>query len=332
MQPQLVALDWGTSSLRAYLLGPEGHVLDQRSLDRGIMQLSTIPRTICGESTNDGFELTFDEACGDWLDAYPDAAVIACGMVGSAQGWQEVPYCPSPAQAADVAAGMARVRTLRGIHVHLVPGVLQRSALPNVMRGEETQIFGLLQSLPPAERDQTLLVGLPGSHSKWARVVEQRIEHFDTFMTGELFAAASAHTILGRTQKRSASFDSVAFERGVAVAMSPEGSIGVLSTMFSARSLGLTGQLASSEQADYLSGLMIGHELRALAEMLRQRSGLATLPAVVLIGNGALCQRYSQALALCGFSSVSQAEQATERGLWSLALAAGLVAQQLREV
>ncbi|RZA04347.1 MAG: 2-dehydro-3-deoxygalactonokinase, partial [Proteobacteria bacterium] len=89
MQPQLVALDWGTSSLRAYLLGPDGHVLDQRSLDRGIMQLSTIPRTICGESTNDGFELTFDEACGDWLDAYPDAAVIACGMVGSAQGWQE---------------------------------------------------------------------------------------------------------------------------------------------------------------------------------------------------------------------------------------------------
>lgn len=332
MQAQLVALDWGTSSLRAYLLGPNGQVLDQRALDRGIMQLSNTPRTISGELTSDGFELTFDEACGDWLDAHPGIAVIACGMVGSAQGWHEVPYCPSPAQAADVAAGMARVRTLRGIDLHLVPGVLQRSTLPNVMRGEETQIFGLLQSMPHAVRDQALLVGLPGSHSKWARVVEQRIEHFDTFMTGELFAAASAHTILGRTQKRSAAFDSAAFERGVDVAISREGSIGVLSTMFSARSLGLTGQLASSEQADYLSGLMIGHELRALAEVLRQRSGQEQLPAVVLIGNGALCERYRQALGLCGFSSVSLAEQATERGLWSLALAAGLVAQSPQEV
>lgn len=332
MQAQLIALDWGTSSLRAYLLGPNGHVLDQRSLDRGIMQLSDTPRLIAGHTTDNGFELALDEACGDWLDAHPTVPVIACGMVGSAQGWREVPYCPGPARAADVAAGMAKVRSVRGIDVYLVPGVLQPSTLPNVMRGEETQIFGLLGSLPVDSRDQPLLIGLPGSHSKWARVVEQRIEHFDTFMTGELFAAACAHTILGRTQQRGVAFDVQAFERGVGVALSQEGSIGVLSTMFSARSLGLTGQLPADQQADYLSGLMIGHELCALAEVLRSRSGQVELPAVVLIGNGSLCQRYQKALALCAFPSVSLAEQATERGLWSLAVAAGLVAQPLQEV
>jgi 2-dehydro-3-deoxygalactonokinase len=332
MQAQLIALDWGTSSLRAYLLGPDGHVLDQRSLDRGIMQLSDAPRLIAGHSTGNGFELALDEACGDWLDACPALPIIACGMVGSAQGWQEAPYCPCPARATDVAAGIIKVHSLRGVDIHLVPGVIQHSALPNVMRGEETQIFGLLGSLPAGSRDRALLIGLPGSHSKWTRVAEQRIEHFDTFMTGELFAAVCAHTILGRTQQRGGPFDVQAFERGVSVALSEEGRIGMLSTLFSARTLGLTGQLPAAQQADYLSGLMIGHELRALAEVLRLRSGQTPLPPVVLIGNDSLCQRYEKALALCAFPSVRQAEQATEKGLWSLAVAAGLVAQSLQEV
>ncbi|WP_213877447.1 2-dehydro-3-deoxygalactonokinase [Pseudomonas sp. dw_358] len=324
MQAQLIALDWGTTSLRAYMLGSHGQVLEQRALSYGIMQLPTPPRPISGALADNGFELAFDEACGDWLRAQPTLPVIACGMVGSAQGWVQAPYCPTPARVADLGAAMVRVRTRSGVTLHVVPGIVQNSALPNVMRGEETQVLGLLQGLPADTRNEPLLVGLPGSHSKWVRVVEGCIQQFDTFMTGELFAAVSAHTILGRTQELGGPFDGVAFDRGVHTALSTEGDIGPLSTLFSARTLGLTGQLPGSAQADYLSGLLIGHELRSLGEVLRARMKSSRLPDVVLIGNDQLCERYRRALQACDFPCVDVAAQATERGLWSLALAAGL--------
>lgn len=324
MQAQLIALDWGTTSLRAYKLGKAGAVLDQRGLSYGIMALPHTPRVIHGQLCDDGFELAFDEACGDWLDAQPGVPVIACGMVGSAQGWQEVPYSPTPIQVSGLSSQLQRLRSRRGVEVHLVPGVIQHSRLPNVMRGEETQVLGVLEGLPPERRDAPLLVGLPGTHCKWVQVVEGRIERFDTFMTGEVYGLLCAHSILGRTQQRSEGFNLQAFDCGVQVALSSEGDIGVLSNLFSARTLGLTGQLSGAEQGDYLSGLMIGHELRAVAQVQR-REHAASLPEVVLIGSDALCQRYQRALTDVGFSVVSQAPHATERGLWSLACAAGLV-------
>ena len=157
------------------------------------------------------------------------------------------------------------------------------------------------------------------------QVAEGCIVQFDTFMTGEVFAVLSEHSILGRTQQRGAAFDAAAFDHGVQVALSSDGEIGPLSTVFSARSLGLTGELSASAQADYLSGLLIGHELSALAKVQRQRRNSVHLPAILLIGNGPLCMRYGRALQACGFSHVGVAEQATERGLWQLALAAGLI-------
>ncbi|KIH81654.1 2-dehydro-3-deoxygalactonokinase [Pseudomonas batumici] len=324
MQAQLIALDWGTTSLRAYKLAAGGQVLEQRSLSSGIMQLPCVPRMIAGRMCADGFELAFEEACGDWLDAQPELAVIACGMVGSAQGWREAAYCDTPANVANLGTSLNRVRSLRGVDVHIVPGVIQRSRLPNVMRGEETQVLGVLQSLPASAGDN-LLIGLPGSHSKWVEVADGCIIHFDTFMTGELFAVLSEHSILGRTQERGAAFDSDAFDRGVQVALSTDGDIGPLSTVFSARSLGLTGELSPTEQTDYLSGLLIGHELVALAGVQRLRRNSASLPSIILIGNSQLCARYRRALDACGFARVSLAEQATERGLWHLAEAAGLL-------
>lgn len=325
MQAQLIALDWGTTSLRAYKLAEGGQVLEQRSLSSGIMQLPKAPRIIKGLECADGFEVAFDEACGDWLDAQPDVPVIACGMVGSAQGWREATYRDTPANVANLGTALQTVRSLRGVDVHIVPGVIQRSRLPNVMRGEETQVLGVLQTLSH-EAGADLLIGLPGSHSKWVEVADGCIVHFDTFMTGEVFAVLSEHSILGRTQQRGGSFDGEAFDRGVQVALSAEGEIGVLSTLFSARSLGLTGELNGAEQTDYLSGLLIGHELSALAHVQRQRRNSVHLPAIVLIGNAQLCSRYSRALDACGFARVTLAEQATERGLWQLAVAAGLIA------
>ncbi|MBP5950253.1 2-dehydro-3-deoxygalactonokinase [Pseudomonas iridis] len=324
MLAQLIALDWGTTSLRAYKLAAGGVVLEQRSLSSGIMQLPKTPRVINGRECADGFELAFDEACGDWLEAQPDLPVIACGMVGSAQGWREAAYCDTPANVANLGNSLQTVISLRGTRVHIVPGVIQRSRLPNVMRGEETQVLGVLQNLP-VEAGGDLLIGLPGSHSKWVEVVDGCITHFDTFMTGEVFAVLSEHSILGRTQQQGAAFDGQAFDRGVQVALSADGELGVLSTLFSARTLGLTGELSPTAQADYLSGLMIGHELAALAAAQRLRRNSVHLPSIILIGNAQLCARYSRALDACGFANVTLAEQATERGLWQLALAAGLI-------
>jgi 2-dehydro-3-deoxygalactonokinase len=324
MLAQLIALDWGTTSLRAYKLAAGGVVLEQRALSSGIMQLPKTPRIINGRECADGFELAFDDACGDWLDAQPDLPVIACGMVGSAQGWREAAYCETPANVANLGNSLQTIVSLRGTRVHIVPGVIQRSHLPNVMRGEETQVLGVLQNLP-VEAGADLLIGLPGSHSKWVDVVDGCITHFDTFMTGEVFAVLSEHSILGRTLKQGAAFDAQAFDRGVQIAQSADGELGVLSTLFSARTLGLTGELSATAQADYLSGLMIGHELAALAGAQRRRRNNLNLPSIILIGNAQLCARYSRALDANGFANVTLAEQATERGLWQLALAAGLI-------
>ncbi|CAI8735207.1 2-dehydro-3-deoxygalactonokinase [Pseudomonas zeae] len=329
MLAQLIALDWGTTSLRAYKLAAGGVVLEQRALSSGIMQLPKTPRVINGRECADGFELAFDEACGDWLDAQPDLPVIACGMVGSAQGWREAAYCETPANVANLGKSLQTLISLRGTVVHIVPGVIQRSRLPNVMRGEETQVLGVLQNLP-IEAGADLLIGLPGSHSKWVDVVDGCIIHFDTFMTGEVFAVLSEHSILGRTLKQGATFDALAFDRGVQIAQSADGELGVLSTLFSARTLGLTGELSPTAQADYLSGLMIGHELAALATVQRRRRNNTNLPSIILIGNAQLCARYSRALDACGFANVTLAEQATERGLWQLALAAGLIDTSFR--
>ena len=147
MPAQLIALDLGTSSLRAYKLGPAGVVLEQRALASGIMHLPTEARAIAGVRCTDGFELAFDAACGDWLDAAPHLPVIACGMVGSAQGWSEAAYRNTPVDVASLGQALHSVRSLRGVEVHIVPGVIEQVGLPNVMRGEETQVLGVLQGL-----------------------------------------------------------------------------------------------------------------------------------------------------------------------------------------
>jgi 2-dehydro-3-deoxygalactonokinase len=251
-------------------------------------------------------------------------------MVGSAQGWREATYRETPASVAGLSAALQTVRSRRGVDVHIIPGVLQRSTLPNVMRGEETQVLGVLATLDSAGQAQPLLIGLPGSHSKWVQVVDATIVHFDTFMTGEVYAALCAHTILGRTMQPGETFAAEAFDRGVQIALSPEGAAGPLSTIFSCRTLGLTGQLDGAAQGDYLSGLLIGHELATLAAL--QRRTHEQLPAVILIGSDALCLRYGRALAACGFTQVSVAAQATERGLWQVAVQAGLLAPIEEEV
>jgi 2-dehydro-3-deoxygalactonokinase len=309
---RLLALDWGTSWLRAHRLGAGGTVLETRRLPRGIQH-------VAGERA---FEQAFDEACGDWLRECPGIPAIACGMVGSAQGWREAAYLPVPASLDRLASALTRVETASGATLHIVPGLIERGALPNVMRGEETQIAGALRAVAA---DARVLVGLPGTHSKWAQVRERRIVHFDTFMTGEVYEALCGHTLLARTLVRGGAWDTAAFDRGARVARSPEGRAGVLSTIFSTRTLGLTGQLSPEAQADYLSGLLIGHEIHALED-------LDAADHIILCGDDTLCARYQRVLGASGRSGVAIAAQAAERGLWQVARLAGLVsASPLRD-
>jgi 2-dehydro-3-deoxygalactonokinase len=318
----LIALDWGTTSLRAYLFDAAGNVLATRASTAGIMNL---PRS----ADQGGFDEAFDAVCGSWLDAASNAAdtlpVIAAGMVGSAQGWLEAPYVDAPANADALVAGLVRVQTARGVTLNIVPGVLQRGELPNVMRGEETQIFGALgEQAASADAGQRALIGLPGTHAKWVVVQGGRIERFHTFMTGEVFAALREHTILGRTMVTPDRPDTEAFLHGVKIARD-KGQAGALATIFSARTLGLTGQLSREQQPDYLSGLLIGHELAGLDAVLAEQQTSLAGHALRLIGNEALCERYRLALAQFGCDQAELVKQATEHGLWRIASQAGLV-------
>jgi 2-dehydro-3-deoxygalactonokinase len=326
---QLIALDWGTSSLRAYRLGAHGETLELRALPCGVMQL---PATDGDDKT--GFESAFEQACGDWLRAAPDTPVIAAGMVGSRQGWHEVPYLEVPIAVDRIGASLSTLRNRDGRLIHIVPGLIQNSALPNVMRGEETQVIGVLNTLD-GESDapsQDVLIGLPGTHSKWVQIhrskMQSQVAHFDTFMTGEVYAALCGHTILGRSMQDSGNDSDAgtaqrAFARGALVAQTAAGQAGVLSTIFSTRTLGLTGVLDGAGQREYLSGLLIGHEIAALQTMLRDQGWQP--PRVMLVGEAGLCERYAQVLHTYDFGKIEVAAQATQRGLWQLALTAGLL-------
>jgi 2-dehydro-3-deoxygalactonokinase len=314
----LIGLDWGTTSLRAYLFDAAGRVIAKRESNAGIMNLPRPP-------SEGGFDQALDAICGAWLDHQRDLPIIAAGMVGSAQGWAEAPYVMVPANAISLADGIVQLRTARGTTLNLVPGVIEYGGLPNVMRGEEVQIVGASrEDEATGSHHRSTLIGLPGTHAKWAVVGDECIERFYTFMTGEVFAALCTHTILGRTMAPQDCLDVDAFLLGIDVAKRWR-EVGMLSTIFSTRTLGLTGQLMPEQQSDYLSGLLIGHELIGLEGVLISQGMALTDHTPVLIGNNALCERYRLALSQFGCAHTHILHQATERGLWHIATQAGLV-------
>ena len=289
-----MALDWGSTSLRAYLLGEDGRILDRRAEPLGILQLP------------DGdFRGAFDRITTDWSSNSRPLPVIASGMIGSAQGWVEAPYVDLPAGADQLARQLAPVP---GTPLRIVPGLAQRGHSSDVMRGEETQIVGALTLKPDIAGG---LVVLPGTHSKWVRLAGEVVREFTTYMTGELFAVLRAHSILGRLAPTGADSDagSPAFARGVLAAQ--RSADGLAPLLFSARASVLVGDLPAEESLEFLSGLLIGDELRA---------GLAAgqTPAA-LIGDAALCARYVAAFEQLGITGVSILSDAAPAGLWAIA-------------
>jgi 2-dehydro-3-deoxygalactonokinase len=325
-EPALLALDWGTSSLRAFLLDAKGAARQQRETPWGIQHLPS-------PANAGGFDQAFEAIAADWLVQWPQLPVLACGMVGSAQGWCEAPYLPCPVDLEDLSGHLVCVTSRLGVQVHITPGLLlprrnqntEAEVLPDIMRGEEVKMLGALSQHP--EWAQRVCMLMPGTHSKWAWIEAGCVSHFMTCMTGELFAVLRAHSILGRLMPHAAKpgtpdpdIHVLAFEQGVELGY--KATPGRLThLLFSVRSMALTGELLPEDLPDYLSGLLIGTELAAA---LRGPGVWPDCP-LVLQGSAALTQRYAQALAAVGRTPTAVLDNTAPQGLWHIAQAAGLI-------
>lgn len=286
----LIAVDWGSSALRGARLDATGRVLEEVAFPCGV--LSVAP----GD-----FPHVFDRCFGTWL-AHSDALCLVSGMAGSRQGWSEAPYCHCPAGLNEL---VSHLHWLRPARLALVPGLCtEQGNTPDVMRGEEVQVMGAM--ILSAQADGCFV--LPGTHSKWVTVAQQRVTGFQTFMTGEFYAWLSQHSLLARSVDVAAPFDGPAFDRGVDAALAGNS---LLHTVFGTRTLSLFDRMGAAALASYLSGLVIGDELRA-----RPATGATH---VCLIGAGPLTERYERALARCGLSSSRLGAEATWAGHHAIA-------------
>ena len=290
-----VAIDWGTSSFRAWLMAEDGTPLVERRSQEGMRHCATA-----------GFDTVFRShiaALGG-----EELPVIICGMAGARQGWQEAPYLETPTRLDALHASAVRVET--DGDVRILPGVAQVSAArPDVMRGEETQILGAI------EPNFTGLVCIPGTHSKWVVIEDGAIAAFTTYLTGELFALIAEQSVvsLAIDKEAAAAPDGAAFSSGLAIAQN--GDEALSSSLFRIRSGMLLGFADKCDGAAKLSGLLIGAEIADVVRHYGKRP-------VHLIAAGPLAQLYETALAQAGFATtMADAELASRRGLARVARA-----------
>lgn len=282
MQPDWIAADWGTSNLRLWLMAGDA-VMAQRHSDRGMA-------TMAGPGD---FAATLATLTADW----PPLPVIACGMVGARQGWVEVSYRAAPCPARPQ---LHRVPDTQP-PVWIAAGVMQRQPA-DVMRGEETQIAGVLAAQP----DFDGILCLPGTHSKWVRISAGEICHFQTVMTGEIHALLSRQSVLRHSLGGTVDPDNPAFGAAVDQALSRPHA--AWAALFRLRAADVIGQ-PDPEAASTLSGLLIGLDLGATRpHWLGMEIGI--------VGDDLLARLYAKALARQGLHpTLYPAEQATLAGL-----------------
>jgi 2-dehydro-3-deoxygalactonokinase len=284
----MIGVDWGTTSFRAFRIATDGTIRDRRAGLRGIVNVP-----------DSRFADTLRDEIGPWLAA-GENHVLLSGMIGSRQGWVEAPYLPCPASAPQVADALMEIE-FDWAQVKLVPGLsaTDDAGVAEVMRGEETQVLGVLEAMGGSG-----LACLPGTHSKWARVEHGRIMGFTTHMTGETFGALRGHTILGRMMREGPS-DGASFDAGV---LRASDSGGLLHHIFGARSQVLAGRLAEADAAAYLSGILIGHEVRSALAGVHGR-------VVHVIGTPELTALYARAISAHGGFPERHDGEAAARGL-----------------
>lgn len=292
-----IALDWGTTSFRAYRVAAEGQVLETIAAPEGILAVE-----------GGRFEEALERHIGGWDTKLP---VLAAGMITSRQGWIELPYLPCPASAADLARALHMHTTASGRRIAFATGLSYRGpdGMPDVMRSEEVQVFGSLD------------LGVshfvtPGTHSKWITTQGEQLVSYATYVTGEVFAALKDHTILGRLMKPGPD-DDEAFARGVRAAL--EDPAGFLHRIFSARSLGLFGEIAPEAISSYLSGQVIGTEV---AHAIRGNPRDAEYAVLASPGIGG---RYVKAIGIAGLKVRYGDPNAIVKGLAIIARKAGII-------
>ena len=283
-----ILIDWGTTNLRAYLVNNYGKILETRQRAQGI------------RNVEDG---KFSDAIRDILKGWDSTCpVLMSGMIGSAQGWHEVPYVTCPSSVEDIAQGLATITDHPRFSI--VPGLSYQApdGAFDVMRGEEVQIFGALDM----SKQKDAILCLPGTHSKWASVKGGVLESFSTSMTGEVYSILKIHSILGALMTEGPD-DEAAYKRGLERS-GTEG--GLLHHLFSTRTEGLFEKIQPDGLPSYMSGILIGHELRNSVP-----SDLNGNP-VLLVSEGVLGQKYMSALEFFEIpAQLVSAEEATVRGL-----------------
>lgn len=279
MSDLVVFGDWGTSRLRLSLF--DGGTKLAETDGPGIGALTASPAD------------TLLQALAPWRADHRLERVVLCGMAGSRSGVIEAPYAECPADAA-AWAEQAAVLALEGLTISVAPGLAATrvNGAPDVMRGEEAQIFGALALRPDLAEGEHWFV-LPGTHSKWACVRDGRVLGFQTFLTGELFALLTERSslLMGADRSERPADNALGFNAGLARAQ--EGlPIGAL---FEARSAQLRAGRCGAWAEGYLSGLLIGSEV---VEAVRT-SGAS---AVTVIGAASLAERYGAALEVASLS------------------------------
>jgi 2-dehydro-3-deoxygalactonokinase len=266
-EPAVIAVDWGTTRFRAYLVGKAGNLLATVTSDEGISSAAA-----------SDFGRILVTRCGDWIEAFSKVPVLMAGMIGSRNGWQEVPYVACPASVKEIKAGVQQVTISAQRSAGIVPGLLWHDAgVADVIRGEETLIVGA--------GIETGVAVLPGTHSKWVRIANGYITGFQTYMTGEFYGLLRDHSVLRllawEPEKSSG------FARGL-TAVARGG--GLLHQAFEARTSVLDETMDGAEVGPFLSGLLIGHEVRsALSHTGRPGK-------VMLVADKDLAQNYAVAL------------------------------------
>lgn len=284
-----IAVDWGTTRLRAWAMRGTDHVADARS-DKGMNSLA---------------KTEFESALLDLIDPWLGAGltpVVACGMVGARQGWAEAPYRAVPCT--PLAGSGIDVKTSDPrIAVTLLPGLKQETPA-DVMRGEETQMGGFLFENPGFDG----VLCLPGTHTKWAEVSAGEVVSFRSFMTGEIFDLMSHASVLRHSVGDG--WDDTAFAEAVSETLSrPEA---LAAKLFAIRAETLLNDLPSASATAQLSGLLIGAELAATRPYWLGRE-------IAVIGAKGLSQHYISALALQGIDAhAADADAMTRAGLYSV--------------
>jgi 2-dehydro-3-deoxygalactonokinase len=276
-----LAIDWGSTSVRAWRVDKNGLVLRQKSLPLGVSRLK-----------QEEVAQKFVHCVRPNLDAEGLPAIL-CGMVGSNRGWTVVPYICCPATTEDLSRGLVQVEA-KPI-AEIVPGLVCQNRLgPDVARGEETQIVGWLEKAPERQRDQHVLC-LPGTHSKWVLVEDGRVEEFVTAMSGELFDLLSNQSLLSAP---ATPLSMEAFDAGL-VSASDGGALSA--RLFGVRARVAAGTMTMAHQQSYLSGLLVGAEVASLPKFLRASPN----KIVHLIGAPSLTELYARALKRWGVSSIA---------------------------